>query len=332
MLAPQAVKDKHAVNTALVVAASAVGGAAAYAALTAWRSRGMSPKSPPAKTAKLSVEEDYARVQLMIGNSIMGAMKASQLYIGKRLKLYHTLRELSAEPTSSFTTMDVVRKTGFHKRWIREWLAQQAAMGVLTLLEGSGDDGSYEDEYTTLRFRLPKAVGEVLIDESSNEFGAAMIQLVPAMLARARDMLPEAFRTGIGRPYDDPDIAEAVDLQNRKHIRNTVMPKILPLSGITPQLTAGCRVAELGCGGGNLVLEVAAAFPNSTFDAFDVSETAIQLVTERVESHGLSGTVNILDASVPGSALGDSGAVYDVVLTHDVLHDAPFPVCCHVRL
>ena len=181
--------------------------------------------------------------------------------------------------------------------------------------------------YTTVRFRLPRAMGEVLADPTSDEHDISMIQLVPALVQRARTMLPNAFRTGIGRDYDDSDITEAIDRQNRKSIRTVVLPKVVPQSGVQEQLEAGCAVAELGCGGGNMLVALAEAFPQSTFHGYEVSAPALEHARAAVTARGLQSRVILHDARKAGEALGDEGGQkFDVVLIHDVLHDAPFPV------
>jgi hypothetical protein len=83
---------------------------------------------------------------------------------------------------------------GYNQRWLREWLAQQAGMKVIRLLPGTGDDDA------SLHYRLPAATAEVLADPESKEYDISMIQMVPALVNRAKTMLPEAFVTGMGGP------------------------------------------------------------------------------------------------------------------------------------
>lgn len=332
---------KGSTKPLLLVAGGAVGGAAAFA-LAQVLLRKFSKSRTPEKKAKKSAETDHARAHSLVWRNIIGALNASQLYIGNRLQLYSTLRHMCAEPGSSVSTTELAARTGLHRRWLKEWLAHQAGMGVLQLQPrepGSKSDGTTEEEYDTLRFRLPAAVGEVFSDETSDEWDMAMIQLVPEMVDRARSMLPTAFKTGIGRPYDDPDVTEAIDKQNRRHIRKVVLPKVLAAAGVLDLLKDGCSVAELGCGGGNLLIALSAAFPKSTFAGYEVSKPAIeharaQVAAREADNQGKAGSdvafgrVEIHDATQPGCALGDEedgGAKYDVVFIHDVLHDAPFP-------
>ena len=329
---------KDSTKPLLLVAGGAAGGAAALALAQVLFRKFFSSKKKK-EEAKKSAETDHARAHSLVWQNIVGALNASQLYIGNRLQLYSTLRQMCAEPGSFVSANELADRTGLHRRWLKEWLAHQAGMGVLQLQPrkpGSDSDGTTEEEYDTLRFRLPEAVGEVFSDESSDEWDMAMIQLVPEMVDRARSMLPTAFKTGIGRPYDDPDVTEAIDKQNRRHIRKVVLPKVLAAAGVLDLLTSGCSVAELGCGGGNLLRALSAAFPKSTFAGYEVSKPAIEHARAQVEIRAAAnegkdvafGSVEIHDATQPGCALGDEedgGAKYDVVFIHDVLHDAPFP-------
>ena len=246
-------------------------------------------------------------------------MQSSMLYIGDKLDLYATLRGCCEMEGSSVTAVDLAKISGFNQRWLREWLAQQAAMGVLQLLPGQGDD----DE--SLHYRLPKATAEVLADPSSKEYDIAMISCVPSLVNRAKTMLPEAFRTGIGRPYDEPEVAEGIDRQHTVHIRDIFLPEVVPVAkngSVLKLLQQGCSVADLGCGAGNLVIAMAKAFPNSNFHGFEVSKEALSIAAHHIAGSKLR---NVFLHDANDDSLGDHVNTYDIITTYDVLHDAPNP-------
>jgi 2-polyprenyl-3-methyl-5-hydroxy-6-metoxy-1,4-benzoquinol methylase len=237
--------------------------------------------------------------------------------------LYSALREACAEPGSSVTAIELAEQTGLHQRWLREWLAQQSGMGVLTLLEGTGDDDA------SLRYRIPRATAEVLADPSSKEYDIAMIQTVPALVHRAKTMLPLAFSSGIGRPYDEPEVAQAIDRSHIRHVRDVFLPQVLPIADdgrILELLQRGCTVADLGCGGGGLIISMAKAFPKSTFHGYEISKQALDTAAYNLgAAHLTVKNVFFHDANEPGESLGDHANTYDVITTFDVLHDCTQP-------
>jgi 2-polyprenyl-3-methyl-5-hydroxy-6-metoxy-1,4-benzoquinol methylase len=242
------------------------------------------------------------------------------LYIGDKLDLYAVLRGCCGSGDKSYVTaVQLAEQTGLNQRWLREWLAQQAAMGVLLLLPGEGDD----DE--SLHYRIPKATAEVLANPDSKQYDISMIQCVPSMVNRAKTMLPEAFRTGIGRPYDEHDVAEGIDRHHHIHIRDVFLPEVLPKAGdgrVEQLLKEGIKVADLGCGAGNLCIALAQKFPNSTFHGYEVSQEALSIAAHNVARSKLR-NVFLHDASE--DSLGKHSDEYDLVTTFDVLHDAPNP-------
>jgi hypothetical protein len=141
------------------------------------------------------------------------------------------------------------------------------------LLPGKGDDDA------SLRYRFPKATAEVFADPDSSEYDICMVQAVPSLVNRAKTMLPGAFKTGVGRPYDEPDVAEAIDRSHTGNVRHIFIPKVLPnLMGgkVFELLQKGCKVADLGCGAGCMMILLAEAFPNSTFHGYEVSGVALE--------------------------------------------------------
>lgn len=194
-------------------------------------------------------------------------------------------------------------------------------MGVLKLLPGTGDDDS------SLHYRLPRATAEVLANPDSPEYDVAMIQTVPALVNRAKTMLPEAFKTGIGRPYDEPDVAEAIDRHHAIAIREFFIPKVLPkaLDGkVIDMLEKGCNVADLGCGAGVLLLHLAKKFPKSQFHGFEISQAALEKASFNVASARLK-NISLHNANNSGEELGDQDESFDIVLIYDVLHDSTHP-------
>jgi SAM-dependent methyltransferase len=272
-------------------------------------------------------ETDPTTAHKLVWTSISGAMNAAMLYTGDHLQLYKALADGCADTSPgssrySMTAIQLADETGLHQRWLREWLAQQAAMGILLLLPGTGDDDA------SLRYRLPAATADVLANPHSKEYDISMIQLVPALVNRAKTMLPEAFATGLGRPYDEPDVAEAIDRHHVKHVRDFLIPTVLPIAlngRVLKQLEAGCIVGDLGCGAGIVLVSLAKRFPNSTFHGFEISKVALEKAAYNVAASRLS-NVFLHDANQAGEQLEDRPGQFDLVIVFDVLHDSTHPM------
>lgn len=259
-------------------------------------------------------EDDHAGARAKLWGSIGGAVTCAQLYVGDKLGLYASLKYL-CETAYAATPEDLATHAKISERWAREWLAQQAAAGFLKLLPGTGD--------AQLRFRLRRAYADVLADPSHPEYDISLVRMVPALVQRARTALPEAFRTGVGVAYDDEDISRAIDDAHAKHIRLVLLPIVLKKLGgsIVDRLERGGTIADLGCGGGNLVIALARRFPRSKVVGFDVSETALAVARRHLAEASLA-NASIVDANT--TPMGAAGP-FDLVTTYDVLHDAPRP-------
>ena len=100
-----------------------------------------------------------------------------------RLGLYEAMRD-----AGSTTSEALAARTGFHERWVREWLRAQAAAGVIDYL-GDG------------RFELPVESAAILADARSLNSMEAIFHGIPSTF----EMMPkveEAFRTGVGFHLD----------------------------------------------------------------------------------------------------------------------------------
>ena len=234
-----------------------------------------------------------------------GAHVAAMIVLGLRLGLYKSLA--GAGPTSS---EDFARATGLHERWLREWLYQQGAAGILDHV-GSG------------RFALSAEGAAVLVDENHPAYGAGFFVHLPQTMAVV-EKLPEAFRTGVGLPYDafGPEGAQGIERSFAPWFRALLVPFALPkLPGVVERLRDGGRVADVGCGAGVALLEIAKAFPKAELHGYEISRHALARAEQNKAEAGVA-NVTFHDARVDGLP---EDASLDFVTTFDCLHDMSHP-------
>jgi 2-polyprenyl-3-methyl-5-hydroxy-6-metoxy-1,4-benzoquinol methylase len=218
--------------------------------------------------------------------------------------LYRALRE-----AGSVTSSELAARTGLNERWVREWLHGQASAGLVRNSEG--------------RFELSAEQAAVLAEEANPAFLAGGFALLFSLFQQW-DRLHEAFRTGRGVPYNHLGANHAVAESrfSAPWMRANLVPVILPgLDGVIPKLAAGAKVADVGCGSGKALLEIAKAYPSSKFHGYDSSELAIGFAKEQLAASGLT---NVNFHHTAAESL-EPDASFDFILTWDCLHDMTDP-------
>ncbi len=234
-----------------------------------------------------------------------GATTSAMIHLGDRLGLYRALAGAGAADSQ-----ELAARSGLSERWLREWLQQQGAAGIL---EYRGDG----------RFALSEEGALVLADESHPAFGAGFFAQLPALLGLA-DRLAESFRTGIGLPYDalGPEGAVGVERGLAPWFRALLVPLALPrVEGLVPRLERGVAAADVGCGAGVALLEMARAYPKSEFHGYDISRHALERAECNRREAGVR-NAHFHDASrdpLPGDAR------FAFVTSFDCLHDMTDP-------
>lgn len=236
-----------------------------------------------------------------LGGTVISAM----IYLGDRLGLYQALQ--SGEPV---TSEELARKTGLHERWVREWLEGQAAARLIDY-QGNG------------RFSLSPEAAMVLANENSPAFAAGGFCALPQWMA-VLERLPESFKSGLGLPYDafGPEGARGIERLFAPWFRTQLVPVALPrLDGVVSKLEVGAKVADVGCGAGVALLEMAKAYPKSSFHGYDISKYALERAGANMSQAGVR-NVTFHDAN--GDALSNDES-FDFITTFDCLHDMPNP-------
>jgi len=256
-------------------------------------------------TADLDLDELQAFLGRFVGD-LGAALHAPLIVLGDRLGLYKALAEGPA------TAERLATRTGCNTRYLREWLAANAASGYVTVDGGTG------------QFSLSPVQVATLADESSPAFipGAFLIALA---VARDLDGLELAFQTGAGIGWHDHDHALFHGTERffrPGYVANLSSSWLPALDGVVDRLTAGASVADLGCGHGASTILMAQQFPSSTFVGFDYHEESIAVARQRAAEAGLGDRI----AFEVASAASYPGSGYDLVTVFDALHDMGDPV------
>lgn len=260
---------------------------------------------------------DHARlmefVQKAFGD-IGGALTAGLVVVGDKLGLY---KALAAH--GPLTPAELAQRTGTAERYVREWLAAQAAAGYVQYDPSHGG------------YFLTEEQAEALTNEDSPACVLGGFQGMTAAL-RAEPKITEAFRSGrgVGWHEHDPALFEGTRRFFQPGYAANLVPNWLPaLEGVLPKLEAGARVADVGCGHGASTLLMARAFPRCEVIGFDYHGASIERARELAAEAGLSDRVRFECAT----AKTFPGTGYDLITFFDCLHDMGDPVgaAAHVR-
>jgi len=237
---------------------------------------------------------------------VEGGIVTALMYLGDKLGLYRAMQD-----AGPLTPDELAAKTGLHPRWIREWLSNQGAAQIVTY---RGDN----------RFELTAEQAAVLADEENSVFFlAGLLQGMPAMYGLL-DALAQSFETGLGLPYDagGANGAHGVARGFAPWYRHMLVPVILQgLDGVVAKLEAGARVADVGCGAGIALIEMAKAFPASEFHGYELSKEALALAEQNKSEAGVG---NVTFHDVRGEEVPTDGS-FDFVTTFDCIHDMTHP-------
>ena len=233
--------------------------------------------------------------------------------MGDALGLYKILHK-----QGGMTCETLAAKAGVHERYLREWLSHQAASNYL----------AYDPQ--TGQFTLPEEQAMLFAVEDSPVTMLGAFDSVAAW-AEGKSKVEAAFRHGGGVAWGDFGsclFCAVARFFRPGYLQNLVSTWLPALDGVVPKLTAGARVADVGCGHGWSTVLMAQAFPKSTFYGFDFHSGSIEQAKEHARSHNVTNVH--FDV---GTAKDYPEADLDLVAFFDCLHDMgdPAGAAAHVR-
>jgi 2-polyprenyl-3-methyl-5-hydroxy-6-metoxy-1,4-benzoquinol methylase len=253
----------------------------------------------------MAVDED--KLESFLGKAVgdlSASVSAVLMLIGDELGLYSALAE------ERLSAAELAQRTGTNERYIREWLANQAAGGYAEY-DGATDKYYLSDEQALC---LANPNGPVDLPGAYE---------IVQDLFHVRAQAVDNFRSGKGMEWGEhhPCLFDGTERFFRAGYNTNLLSSWLPaLDGVVDKLDAGGRAADVGCGHGASTILMAQAFPNSQFVGIDYHEASIETARERAAEAGVTNTTfEVADAT------SYSGNDFDLIAFFDCLHDMANP-------
>ncbi len=243
--------------------------------------------------------------QQVISGYIEGMLQSGVIWLGVELGLWKTLAD--GKPR---TAGELAAERGFSERVTLEWL-RSAAAGRLVEYDGDG------------AFRLTPEVASLLADDKNlGTLTWSFLQLPPRVGLWPH--VKDSFSTGIGYGWDmrGQEGIEWMEAGFRNWYEQVLVQRALgAVEGLEAKLVAGTRVADVGCGAGIALVEMARAFPKSEFHGYDSSRNAIARARGNASA---AGRANVTFHPVPDELLPEDGS-FGLITTFDCMHDMTRP-------
>lgn len=248
-----------------------------------------------------------AALARQVGADFGAALTVALAYIGDRLGLFRLLAD--GEP---LTPAQIAGRAGLSERYVREWASTMAAAGYLDYRPAEA------------AFRMSREQAMVLAREDNTFFTGGAFQYAVACY-RQIGKLSDAFRNGGGVPFTDfgPEIVEAIERLFHAGYEAWVADQWIPaVPNLKARLDAGADVAEVGCGAGQCIVPVAAAFPNSRFTGYDVDAASIARARAKAANAGVGDRLVLERAPAENMPAADR---FDLVMAFNCIHDMANP-------
>jgi hypothetical protein len=232
--------------------------------------------SSSSSTARIDNEKLQQFIEKILSD-VGGAGSCLLAYIGDKLGLYKAMSDFE----KPITSQELANLTATSERYIREWLANQAAGGYLIY------------DASSQRYTLPLEHAQALVDENSPAYVAGGFQIIMSYYQDEPKII-EAFKTGKGVAWGDrhKDLYEGTERFYRPAYTANLVSSWIPAldNGKVEQRLkqkGGLKVADIGCGHGITTILMAKAYPNCKFYGFDNHLTSIEYARNKAREEGL---------------------------------------------
>lgn len=234
-------------------------------------------------------------------------------YIGDQTGVYRAMAD--GEPRSADQIAEIAKVDA---RYLREMLSANAATGYVNY------DASEDCFYMS-----PEQIA-IFATENSPANMQGLLQIIVAQYAE-HETAVDVFKSGKGRSWGEHNACQfcGTDRFFRPGYEMNLISNWIPsLEGVQDKLTAGGKVADIGCGHGSSSVLMAQTFPNSKIFGYDLHAPSIKDARDKANSAEVSNVEfeTLAAADIPNGE-------FDFACIFDALHDMgdPVGVAKHIR-
>ncbi len=228
--------------------------------------------------------------------------------VGVRVGLFKALAEAPGA-----TGTELAQRLALHAPFVETWCKTAYGMQLL-------------DADEALRYRLAPYFDSILANPTHPRYLGGYVRLGTEVAAADFQRCVQALRTGEVMPFQGrgEDFAQAI-AESTWGLQVVTAKKILPgLDELAQRLEAGGTILEVGCGTGNLLVQLAKTFPTACCIGVDIDEESLALARQRLEKAGIADRAQARQGTV-GQAV--TPASVDAVAMVEVLHE----IAPHIR-
>lgn len=221
--------------------------------------------------------------------------------LGIRLGLFKAFAD-----TPGVTAAEVAARLALHAPYVDVWCKTAYGMALLDAVEGP-------------RYRLAPHLDAILATPSHPRYLGGYVRLGTDVAAQDFRRCESAFATGAVKPFQGRghEFNQAI-AESTWGLQVVTAKKIMPgLDGL-PAVLDGGAVLEVGCGTGNLLMQLAKVFPKARVLGVDIEADSLAAAREKIAQAGLADRVEarqggVAQAVAPGSV--------DAIVMVEVLHE-----------
>ena len=222
--------------------------------------------------------------------------------LGVRLGLFKALADA---PGSS--SAELAGRLGLHPPYVEVWCKTAYGMELLEADEGQ-------------RYRLAPHFDVILALPAHPRYLGGYVRLGTEVAAQDFRRCLTAFATGAVKPFQGRghEFNEAI-ADSTQGLQVVTAKKILPgLEGLSARLERGGTLLEIGCGTGNLLVQLAKAFPATRVVGVDIETDSLASARAKIAAAGMQDRVEVRQGMVASSVPAASA---DAVVMIEVLHE-----------
>ncbi len=227
--------------------------------------------------------------------------------VGVKLGLF---KALAAKPER--TAAELALELGLHAPYVATWCRTCYGMEILEVVDDGVTGGA--------RFRLAPHMDTILASPGHPRYLGGFIDLATGTAVDDFRQNARAFRSGWVKPFQGRGASFASTVGDATFgLQVLTARKLLgELDGLAPRLEAGGTVLEVGCGTGNLLVQVAKAYRQARCVGVDIDSDSLEVARERIAAAKVGGRVELRHGSVSATV---EPASIDVVTMVEVLHE-----------